>query len=370
MAQLIQMGFPQVRAEKGLWLTGVCVCVCVCVFVGMSVCVCVYVCTFSHRYVNCFFLKHTHTNAHTHILTGNESLEKAVTWLADHSEDADVDVPLSVAGPSSFSCGAEQSADGLTSANAGNVGNVLGGARRGVKVARKITDFSIHASQAITEFWVGFSRVVLQTLPGGEEGDDCSWLSEDLDALLHVLALAGNEFAGSMETPSSYWATYRSLTALVKLQRALPRPRQPLAAHLQARSSWLDTNLECVLRYLTYAGTPVTTVFYYLHVTTLFLLLVYYFCIYFTLLLNKRCLSYAGTSVTTEFYCFTLQLSKRFLTFAEAAMEGTTAPLKARLGLSEESVSQDHVVRALTGCSRIVLSNWKVLLQYFATTVL
>ena len=44
-------------------------------------------------------------------------------------------------------------------------------------------------------------RVVLQTLPGGEEGDNCSWLSEDLDALLHVLALAGNEFAGSMETP-------------------------------------------------------------------------------------------------------------------------------------------------------------------------
>ena len=44
MAQLIQMGFPQVRAEKGLWLTGVCVCVCVCVCVGMSVCVCVCVC--------------------------------------------------------------------------------------------------------------------------------------------------------------------------------------------------------------------------------------------------------------------------------------------------------------------------------------
>jgi hypothetical protein len=256
-----------------------------------------------------------------------------------------------------LSGGAEQSADGLTSANAGNVANVLGGAQRGVKVARKITDFSIHASQAITEFWVGFSRVVLQTLPGGEEGDNCSWLSEDLDALLHVLALAGNEFAGSMETPSSYWATYRSLTALVKLQRALSRPRQPLAAHLQARSSWLETNLECVLRYLTYAGTSVT---------------VTYVSYYFTLLLNKRCLSYAGTSVTSVFYYFTLLLSKRFLTFAEAAMEGTTAPLKARLGLSEGRDSQDQVVRALTGCSRIVLSNWKVriLLEYFTTTVL
>ena len=208
-----------------------CVCVCVCRYVGVCVCVCVCVCTFSHRYINCFFLKHTHTNAHTHILTGNDSFDKAVTWLAHHSEDADVDVPLSVAGPSSLSGGAEQSADGLTSANAGNVANVLGGAQRGVKVARKITDFSIHASQAITEFWVGFSRVVLQTLPGGEEGDDCSWLSEDLDALLHVLALAGNEFAGSMETPSSYWALYRSLTALVKLHRALGHTLEEGNAH-------------------------------------------------------------------------------------------------------------------------------------------
>jgi len=48
MAQLVEMGFPEVRAEKGLWLTG------------------------------------------------NESLENAVNWLAEHSEDADIDVPLEV----------------------------------------------------------------------------------------------------------------------------------------------------------------------------------------------------------------------------------------------------------------------------------
>jgi hypothetical protein len=48
MAQLAEMGFPEVRAEKGLWLTG------------------------------------------------NESLENAINWLAEHSEDADIDVPLEV----------------------------------------------------------------------------------------------------------------------------------------------------------------------------------------------------------------------------------------------------------------------------------
>eukprot|EP00282_Hemiselmis_andersenii_P011305 CAMPEP_0114124242 /NCGR_PEP_ID=MMETSP0043_2-20121206/8677_1 /TAXON_ID=464988 /ORGANISM="Hemiselmis andersenii, Strain CCMP644" /LENGTH=382 /DNA_ID=CAMNT_0001217117 /DNA_START=162 /DNA_END=1310 /DNA_ORIENTATION=+ len=49
MDQLKDMGFPEVRAEKGLWLTG------------------------------------------------NSNLEAAVTWLADHSEDADIDEPLMVA---------------------------------------------------------------------------------------------------------------------------------------------------------------------------------------------------------------------------------------------------------------------------------
>jgi len=48
MTQLIDMGFPDVRAEKGLWLTG------------------------------------------------NESLENAINWLAEHSEDADIDIPLEI----------------------------------------------------------------------------------------------------------------------------------------------------------------------------------------------------------------------------------------------------------------------------------
>ena len=48
MAQLAEMGFPQVRAEKGLWLTG------------------------------------------------NQSLDKALSWLAEHTDDDDVDVPLQV----------------------------------------------------------------------------------------------------------------------------------------------------------------------------------------------------------------------------------------------------------------------------------
>eukprot|EP00281_Chroomonas_sp_CCMP1168_P012326 CAMPEP_0206280562 /NCGR_PEP_ID=MMETSP0047_2-20121206/38646_1 /ASSEMBLY_ACC=CAM_ASM_000192 /TAXON_ID=195065 /ORGANISM="Chroomonas mesostigmatica_cf, Strain CCMP1168" /LENGTH=396 /DNA_ID=CAMNT_0053710635 /DNA_START=45 /DNA_END=1235 /DNA_ORIENTATION=+ len=47
--QLKDMGFPEVRAEKGLWLTG------------------------------------------------NSNLEAAITWLADHAEDADIDEPLMVA---------------------------------------------------------------------------------------------------------------------------------------------------------------------------------------------------------------------------------------------------------------------------------
>jgi len=49
MEQLKDMGFPELRAERGLWLTG------------------------------------------------NSNLEAAVTWLADHSEDADIDEPLMVA---------------------------------------------------------------------------------------------------------------------------------------------------------------------------------------------------------------------------------------------------------------------------------
>mmetsp|Transcript_38381 Transcript_38381/g.96141 ORF Transcript_38381/g.96141 Transcript_38381/m.96141 type:complete len:396 (-) Transcript_38381:408-1595(-) len=49
MEQLKDMGFPEIRAERGLWLTG------------------------------------------------NNNLEAAVTWLADHSEDADIDEPLMVA---------------------------------------------------------------------------------------------------------------------------------------------------------------------------------------------------------------------------------------------------------------------------------
>eukprot|EP00284_Hemiselmis_tepida_P004954 CAMPEP_0174945216 /NCGR_PEP_ID=MMETSP1355-20121228/80988_1 /TAXON_ID=464990 /ORGANISM="Hemiselmis tepida, Strain CCMP443" /LENGTH=50 /DNA_ID=CAMNT_0016192573 /DNA_START=36 /DNA_END=185 /DNA_ORIENTATION=+ len=49
MEQLKDMGFPELRAERGLWLTG------------------------------------------------NSSLEAAVNWLAEHSEDADIDEPLMVA---------------------------------------------------------------------------------------------------------------------------------------------------------------------------------------------------------------------------------------------------------------------------------
>ena len=84
-----------------------------------------------------------------------------------------------------------------------------------------------------------------------------------------------------------------------------------------------------------------------------------------------QCFTTLLTYVTAVFYFFTLLPNTRYLTYAEAAMEGTTAPLKARLGLSEDSESQDQVVRELTGCSRIVLSNWKVriLLQHFTTTI-
>jgi hypothetical protein len=48
MAQLAEMGFPPVRAEKGLWLTG------------------------------------------------NQSLDNALNWLAEHRDDDDIDVPLQV----------------------------------------------------------------------------------------------------------------------------------------------------------------------------------------------------------------------------------------------------------------------------------
>jgi hypothetical protein len=70
MAQLAEMGFPEVRAEKGLWLTG------------------------------------------------NESLENAINWLAEHSEDADIDVPLEVDAATAnkviFTCDSPDAANGLS----------------------------------------------------------------------------------------------------------------------------------------------------------------------------------------------------------------------------------------------------------------
>ena len=222
------------------------------------------------------------SSAHSHLRAWEKGLEAAKQGAeGPHSEDHDA--------PSRDAGGAEQSAGGLKSA--------LGRAQKGVAVARKITDFSIQASKTVTQFWVGVSRTVLESLPGGEEGEESSWLSEDLNALLNVLALAGKEFAGETQTPSSYWAIYRSLTALVKIQRAVTRAQQPLAAHLQARSAWLATNLDNVLRYFTYA---------------------------------------------------------------EAAIEGTTAPLMAHLGRQAENcASQNDVVRQLTGCNAIAFSDWQ-----------